>query len=96
MNIAEKIETIILYRVSGEFGEYLGSGNTVFGSCYVDGNVYHIKRNNETISDDRWMVFNVTQNLVAYTDSSELAYANKFNSMNSELRQKWNNFGVPI
>ncbi len=56
MQLGEKLETIVLNRISGSCGEFLGEKGSVT-KCYVDGVVYMVKRNVE-VGFPFWTVIN--------------------------------------
>lgn len=64
MNLGEKIETIILSRRSGSFGEYLGSSSDTFGACRIDGVVYKVARSVE-VDEPTFVVHNVNDGTFA-------------------------------
>jgi hypothetical protein len=73
MNLGEKLETIIFSRKSGDLGNYLGSSAETFGAAEIEGVIYKITRNIETVGDFFWTVLNVnTGNIVRLKDKYDL------------------------
>ena len=74
MNIGEKIETLIRCRCDGVFGKYLGHSAQTFGSCRIEGVVYKVVQNNESIVVPEFTVINVNEGTVAVAyDKFEIA-----------------------
>lgn len=67
MNLGEKIETIILTRETGNYGEYLGCTGETFGACRIEGVVYKVTRPNE-IGKPEFTILNVNTGEVAIVE----------------------------
>lgn len=67
LNIGEKIETIILSRSNGTFGEYLGSTAKTFGAVRIDGVVYKVERPVE-VNKPAYIIRNVNDGTTAIVE----------------------------
>lgn len=65
MNLGEKIETILLSRKNGVYGDYIGLIDEKYEQCLVDDVIYNVTRNVE-IDTQYWCITNKDTNEIAF------------------------------